>query len=118
MRDLQERLAKLRQNIQNGSEDASALEREARSLLSEAKNTVYEAEVQALFAQLAQQSRNTDNSNPQLRGLLRRARIRIEMAGDDDDIDEAMIGNICRCGTYQRIKKAIHRTVELKKQDS
>lgn len=36
----------------------------------------------------------------------------------DDDIDEAMIGNICRCGTYQRIKKAIHRTVELKKQDS
>ncbi|MFD0761009.1 (2Fe-2S)-binding protein [Lutibacter aestuarii] len=35
----------------------------------------------------------------------------------DDEIDEAMIGNICRCGTYQRIKKAIHRTVELKKQN-
>ena len=34
----------------------------------------------------------------------------------DKDIDEAMIGNICRCGTYQRIKKAIHRTVELKNQ--
>ena len=34
----------------------------------------------------------------------------------DKEIDEAMIGNICRCGTYQRIKKAIHRTVELKKQ--
>jgi isoquinoline 1-oxidoreductase alpha subunit len=34
----------------------------------------------------------------------------------DEDIDEAMIGNICRCGTYQRIKKAIIRTVELKKQ--
>ncbi len=34
----------------------------------------------------------------------------------DDDINEAMIGNICRCGTYQRIKKAINRTVELKKQ--
>lgn len=34
----------------------------------------------------------------------------------DEDIDEAMVGNICRCGTYQRIKKAIHRTVELKKQ--
>lgn len=33
------------------------------------------------------------------------------------DIDEAMIGNICRCGTYQRIKKAIHRTVELKDQN-
>ena len=35
----------------------------------------------------------------------------------DKDIDEAMIGNICRCGTYQRIKKAIHRTVELKDQN-
>jgi isoquinoline 1-oxidoreductase alpha subunit len=27
----------------------------------------------------------------------------------DADIDEAMTGNICRCGTYQRIRKAIHR---------
>jgi isoquinoline 1-oxidoreductase alpha subunit len=35
----------------------------------------------------------------------------------DKDIDEAMIGNICRCGTYQRIKQAINRTVELKKQN-
>jgi len=26
----------------------------------------------------------------------------------DTDIDEAMGGNICRCGTYQRIRKAIH----------
>ena len=26
----------------------------------------------------------------------------------DDDIDRAMAGNICRCGTYQRIRKAIH----------
>jgi isoquinoline 1-oxidoreductase alpha subunit len=34
----------------------------------------------------------------------------------DKDITEAMIGNICRCGTYQRIKKAIYRTVELKNQ--
>ena len=25
----------------------------------------------------------------------------------DDDINEAMFGNLCRCGTYQRIKKAI-----------
>ena len=25
----------------------------------------------------------------------------------DDDIDTAMSGNICRCGTYQRIKQAI-----------
>jgi isoquinoline 1-oxidoreductase alpha subunit len=27
----------------------------------------------------------------------------------DDDIDSAMQGNICRCGTYQRIRKAIKR---------
>ena len=26
----------------------------------------------------------------------------------DKDIDDAMQGNICRCGTYQRIRKAIH----------
>lgn len=26
----------------------------------------------------------------------------------DQDIDEAMAGNICRCGTYVRIRKAIH----------
>ncbi len=26
----------------------------------------------------------------------------------DDDIDEAMWGNICRCGTYSRIRAAIH----------
>ena len=26
----------------------------------------------------------------------------------DDDIDNAMAGNICRCGTYPRIRKAIH----------
>ncbi|HEX5004843.1 MAG TPA: (2Fe-2S)-binding protein [Gemmatimonadales bacterium] len=27
----------------------------------------------------------------------------------DSEIDAAMTGNICRCGTYQRIRKAIHR---------
>jgi aerobic-type carbon monoxide dehydrogenase small subunit (CoxS/CutS family) len=27
----------------------------------------------------------------------------------DNDIDEAMAGNLCRCGTYPRIRKAIHR---------
>lgn len=26
----------------------------------------------------------------------------------DDDIDRALEGNICRCGTYLRIKKAVH----------
>jgi isoquinoline 1-oxidoreductase alpha subunit len=27
----------------------------------------------------------------------------------DQDIDDAMSGNICRCGTYQRIRAAIHK---------
>jgi len=27
----------------------------------------------------------------------------------DDDINTAMSGNLCRCGTYSRIRKAIHR---------
>ncbi len=31
----------------------------------------------------------------------------------DGDIDAAMSGNICRCGTYPRIRKAIHRAAEL-----
>jgi isoquinoline 1-oxidoreductase alpha subunit len=31
----------------------------------------------------------------------------------DADIDDAMSGNICRCGTYQRIRKAIHRAATL-----
>jgi isoquinoline 1-oxidoreductase alpha subunit len=31
----------------------------------------------------------------------------------DQDIDEAMSGNICRCGTYPRIRRAIHRAAEL-----
>jgi isoquinoline 1-oxidoreductase alpha subunit len=36
-------------------------------------------------------------------------------APSDADIDEAMRNNICRCGTYDAIKKAIHRAAELKK---
>ena len=31
----------------------------------------------------------------------------------DSEIDEAMSGNICRCGTYHRIRKAVHRAAEL-----
>jgi isoquinoline 1-oxidoreductase subunit alpha len=27
----------------------------------------------------------------------------------DDEIDQAMSGNLCRCGTYGRIRRAIHR---------
>jgi isoquinoline 1-oxidoreductase alpha subunit len=31
----------------------------------------------------------------------------------DSDIDAAMAGNLCRCGTYQRIRAAIHRAAEI-----
>jgi isoquinoline 1-oxidoreductase alpha subunit len=33
----------------------------------------------------------------------------------DQDIDTAMAGNICRCGTYPRIRKAIHLAAELQR---
>jgi isoquinoline 1-oxidoreductase subunit alpha len=32
---------------------------------------------------------------------------------NDADIDDAMSGNLCRCGTYQRVRKAIHRAAEI-----
>lgn len=33
----------------------------------------------------------------------------------DADIDAALSGNLCRCGTYQRIRAAVHRAAELAK---
>ena len=30
----------------------------------------------------------------------------------DDQIESAMVGNLCRCGMYQRIRRAIHRAAE------
>jgi isoquinoline 1-oxidoreductase alpha subunit len=33
-------------------------------------------------------------------------------APSDDEIDAALAGNLCRCGTYQRIRRAIHRAAE------
>jgi isoquinoline 1-oxidoreductase subunit alpha len=33
----------------------------------------------------------------------------------DADIDKAMAGNICRCGTYQRIREGIHRAAALRR---
>ncbi len=33
----------------------------------------------------------------------------------DTDIDQALSGNICRCGTYPRIRAAVHRAAELDK---
>ena len=34
----------------------------------------------------------------------------------DEDIDDAMTGNICRCGTYQRVRRAIHLAARMKAQ--
>jgi isoquinoline 1-oxidoreductase subunit alpha len=36
----------------------------------------------------------------------------------DAEIDDAMSGNICRCGTYQRIRQAIHRAAATQSQKS
>ncbi|WP_295720053.1 (2Fe-2S)-binding protein [Mucilaginibacter sp.] len=34
----------------------------------------------------------------------------------NQDIDDAMSGNICRCGTYPRIRQAIHKAAEMQKE--
>jgi isoquinoline 1-oxidoreductase alpha subunit len=34
----------------------------------------------------------------------------------DEDIDSAMSGNICRCGTYPRIRKAIHLAAKMQRE--
>ena len=36
----------------------------------------------------------------------------------DADIDQAMRRNICRCGVYPRIRKAIHRAAELQREEA
>jgi isoquinoline 1-oxidoreductase subunit alpha len=36
----------------------------------------------------------------------------------DQDIDRAMSGNICRCGTYQRIRRAIQRAAMMMRQEA
>jgi isoquinoline 1-oxidoreductase alpha subunit len=36
-------------------------------------------------------------------------------APNDDDIDTAMSGNVCRCGTYQRVREAIHLAARLQR---
>jgi len=36
----------------------------------------------------------------------------------DKDIDDAMAGNLCRCGTYLRIRKAIHLAAEMQRKGS
>jgi aerobic-type carbon monoxide dehydrogenase small subunit (CoxS/CutS family) len=41
------------------------------------------------------------------------ALLRANPSPNDGDIDAALAGNLCRCGTYTRIRKAIHRAAEL-----
>lgn len=42
--------------------------------------------------------------------------LREKPAPTDQDIDDAMAGNICRCGTYQRMRNAIHHAAQLQKE--
>ena len=37
------------------------------------------------------------------------ALLRVTPHPTDAEIDDAMAGNLCRCGTYQRIRRAVHR---------
>jgi isoquinoline 1-oxidoreductase alpha subunit len=41
------------------------------------------------------------------------ALIATERNPTDADIDSALAGNLCRCGTYQRIRAAVHRAAEI-----
>ncbi|MFL6606280.1 MAG: (2Fe-2S)-binding protein [Steroidobacteraceae bacterium] len=41
------------------------------------------------------------------------ALLRANPSPTNADIDAALSGNICRCGTYVRIRKAVHRAAEL-----
>ena len=99
MADLQARLDALQQQLdqltnrsasENVADEFAQLERDARELLTDAKNTPQESAAQTLFAALARQNNSVSATAATIRGLLRRARIRIEIAGDDDDIDEAI----------------------------
>jgi isoquinoline 1-oxidoreductase subunit alpha len=36
----------------------------------------------------------------------------------DGEIDDALSGNICRCGTYHRIRRAVHRAAELARKET
>ncbi len=95
MASLQQRLDDLRQQLQSLPEDGdpglmTQLERSARTLLADAKNTPFESAAQSLFAELARLSSPTSPTAATVRGLVRRARIRVEIAGDDDDVDEAI----------------------------
>lgn len=94
MQDLQRAIDDLRQRAQKTTAPhlLAELEQEARDLLTEAKNTPLEAAARDLFSEIAggRPAAKASADTAVVRGLVRRARIRIEIAGDDDDIDEAI----------------------------
>jgi len=95
MADLRKQLERLRRQLDALPSSATAseiaqLESEARALLAHSKNTQYEAEARELFTLLAHRSAPPSPEAATVRNLLRRARIRIEIAGNEDDIDEAI----------------------------
>ncbi|HML20452.1 MAG TPA: SH3 domain-containing protein [Aggregatilinea sp.] len=95
MADLKQQLDTLRRELDALPSSATAselaqLEAEARTLLAQSKNTPYEEAARDLFAELARRSAPASPEAATVRSLLRRARIRIEIAGDEDDIDEAV----------------------------
>jgi isoquinoline 1-oxidoreductase alpha subunit len=51
--------------------------------------------------------------SPDRSHAVQRAWIELDVRPSDAEIDAAMAGNICRCGTYARIRKAIHRAADL-----
>lgn len=46
------------------------------------------------------------------------ALLRTNPSPSDTDIDNYMSGNLCRCGTYPRVRKAIHRAAEMIRDNS
>src|SRR5258706_13450719 len=95
MPTIQQQLADLRRRLDALPADARAaeitpLEADARALLTASKNTPFEDEAKALFAALAKRTAAPAPETASLRGLLRRARIRMEIAADDNDFDEAI----------------------------
>ena len=96
--DLQARIEALPRVIDPAT--LNELEDEARRLLAAARNTPQEADARRLFSRLAQRAAASNEApvasppsateDGAIRGLLRRARIRIELAGDEDDVDDAI----------------------------
>ncbi|MBE2193083.1 MAG: tetratricopeptide repeat protein [Anaerolinea sp.] len=95
MATLAQQIAELRQRIQALPVDArpaelTPLETEARALLTASKNTSFEDEAKALLSELARRSAPPVSETASIRSMIRRARIRMEMAAGDDDFDEAI----------------------------